>query len=83
MDSRTNEINETTNKYVREYNERLPKIRDIINNPDEYIDDAQLLTEISMLFRETTNYVQTIEKITEMDIIKSIQLVDRWLESRR
>ena len=39
------------NKYVTEQNERLPTIMYIIQNPVEYIDDAQLVTGVSMLYR--------------------------------
>ena len=83
MNSRTRQINEATNKYVKKYNERHANIRHFIMNPDEYPDDAQFLTEVSMLFREITEYVQTIGHITGMDIIENARVVDRWIEKRR
>ena len=83
MNNKMKQINEATNKYVKEQNERLPNIRHIIMNPEEYGDDAQLVTEVSTLYRATLDYVQSVDKITGLDIIKQVESVDEWLESRK
>ena len=82
MNNKMYQINEATNKYVKEYNERLPNIRHIIQNSDEYSGDAQLLSEASKLFSATLNYVQSVEKITESKIIKTVELVDKLVIRR-
>ena len=82
MNNKMKQINEATNKYVKEQNERLPNIRHIIMNPKEYGDDAQLVTEVSTLYRATLDYVQSVDKITGSNIVKTAGQVDEWLMSR-
>lgn len=82
MNKKMRQINEATNRYVKVQNETLPGIRHIIQNPEEYIDDAQLLTYVSTLYRATLQYIQLVDIITDSDIIKHVRLVDKWLSGR-
>ena len=71
-------------RHEKKYSEWITKIkRDIkdVSSEVQY-DEAQLLTDISQLFRELGDFAQELQDNLDVNILSQMKMVDEWIAKK-